>query len=120
MGEKRRRSFTRGYKIEAVKLVTEKGLTVAGAARDLGITENLLHRWKRQLLEDPGFELSRKSERLLEEVRQLRRENEVLRQEREILKKAAAYFAKESRGGTRSFGTIGRRTRSRCSVGCFG
>jgi transposase len=97
MGETpKRRKFSREYKIEAVKLVTEKGLSVAEVARDLGITENLLHRWKRQLRDDPGFELTRKSDAQAAELRRLRRENEVLRQEREILKKAAAYFAKES------------------------
>lgn len=95
-GSPKRWTFSREYKIEAVKLVTEKGLPVAQVARDLGITENLLHRWKRQLRDDPGFELTRKSDAQAAELRRLRRENEVLRQEREILKKAAAYFAKES------------------------
>jgi len=97
MGETgRRRQFSREYKVEAVKLITEKGLPVAQVARDLGITGNLLHKWRRQLRDDPGFELVKKSDQQTEELRRLRREVEVLRQEREILKKAAAYFAKES------------------------
>ena len=97
MGEqKKRRKFSREYKIEAVKLVTEKGLSVSQAAQDLGIGENLLHRWKRKLHTDPGMSEHQKQLELNAELRRLRRENEILKQEREILKKAAAYFAKES------------------------
>lgn len=97
MGKKKtRRRFTREFKVEAVKLVTEKGLTVAAVARDLDIAENLLHRWKRQLREDPGFTLMKKSDQQAEELCRLRRELAIAQQERDILKKAAAYFAKES------------------------
>ena len=97
MGKKKsRRHFTREFKVEAVKLITEKGLTVAAVARDLDIAENLLHRWKRQFHEDPGFALMKKSDQQAEELRRLRRELAIAQQERDILKKAAAYFAKES------------------------
>jgi len=96
MGEKKRRSFTLEFKLEAVKLVVEKGLSVAQAARDLGISANLLHTWKRHFVGDPGFELKRKSEEQEKELRRLRRELAVAKQERDILKKATAYFAKES------------------------
>ena len=40
-----RRMFTREFKLEAVKLVSERGVKVAQAARDLGIGENVLGRW---------------------------------------------------------------------------
>jgi len=91
-----RRQYSREYKIEAVKLITEKGLCLAQVARDLGIHENVLRKWKRRLRDDPEFAQQKKSDQQAEELRRLRRENEILRQEREILKKAAAYFAKES------------------------
>lgn len=93
MGSRRR--FSREFKVEAVKLVVEKGVSVAQAARDLGVAENLLHTWKRKYREDPTFGLA---SRLTpgEEIRRLRRELKQARQDREILKKAAAYFAKES------------------------
>lgn len=47
---KKRRQFDRAFKIEAVRLVTEEGRPVAAVARDLGIGENLLHRWKQQFV----------------------------------------------------------------------
>ena len=43
---RQRRSYTREFKIEAVKLVTEQGYSVAEAARSLGLQETLLRSWK--------------------------------------------------------------------------
>lgn len=48
----RRQKYDRAVKIEAVKLVTQRGTSVAEAARNLGSHENLLSRWKHQYLED--------------------------------------------------------------------
>ena len=95
MSETRRR-FSREFKLEAVALVTEGGLSVAQAARDLGIHENVLGRWRRQFEEDPEQAFPGKG-RLRpqdEELARLRRENEILRQEREILKKAVGIFSR--------------------------
>ena len=50
---RRRRNYTREFKAEAVKLVTEQGYSVAEAARSLGIHETLLRSWK-QALQDKG------------------------------------------------------------------
>lgn len=93
---KKRRSFSREYKLEAVALVTEGGLSVVQAARDLGISQSVLGRWKRQFEEDPDQAFPGKG-RLRpedEELARLRRENEILRQEREILKKAVGIFSR--------------------------
>lgn len=93
---RKRRSFSREFKLEAVALVTEGGLSVAQAARDLGIHENVLGRWRRQFEEDPEQAFPGKG-RLRpqdEELARLRRENEILRQEREILKKAVGIFSR--------------------------
>ena len=49
-----RRQFGREFKIEAVKLVTERGVAVAQAARDLDVAESVLRRWMRELARDPG------------------------------------------------------------------
>ncbi|HBY94142.1 MAG TPA: IS3 family transposase [Chloroflexi bacterium] len=89
MGEARR-THTRAFKIEAVRLITERGLGVTQAARDLGIHPTLLTRWKRELSRDDthAFPGKGRLKPLEEEVRRLRRENLVLKQEREILKKA--------------------------------
>ena len=49
-----RRIFSREYKLEAVKLVRERGVTVAQAARDLDVHENVLRKWGREYGDDPS------------------------------------------------------------------
>ena len=94
-----RRSYSREFKLEAVRLVTEQGLSVAEVARDLDIHENLLRNWKRRLAEegDRAFPGNGKLPADQEELRQLREEVRKLRMERDILKKATAFFAKEAK-----------------------
>jgi len=93
----RRRNFTREYKIEAVKLVTEAGNSQAQVASDLGIHPNTLCRWIRQYEERPPDAFPGKGHPLTESEtpRQLQRENERLRMERDILKKTVAIFSKD-------------------------
>ncbi len=89
---KKRRQFTREFKVEAVKLTTEGGMTIAKVARDLDVGQNVLQRWKKQFTTDPIYAFPGQG-RLKpddEELRQLRLENARLRQERDILKKAIA------------------------------
>jgi transposase len=93
-----RRVFSREFKLEAVKLVRERGVTIAQAARDLEVHENVLRKWIKDAAGDrthafPGHG-QMKPEQL--EIERLRREVTKLKAERDILKKAAAYFAKES------------------------
>jgi len=93
-----RRRFSREFKLEAVKLVGERGVTVAQAARDLDLHENVLRKWVRELSADPQHAFpgqgQMKPEQL--EIERLRREVQKLKAERDILKKAAAYFAREA------------------------
>ena len=49
----RRRIFSREFKIEAVRLVTERGVAVAQAAKDLEVHENVLRKWVRELRDEP-------------------------------------------------------------------
>lgn len=93
-----RRSFTREFKLEAVRLVSERGLSVSQAARDLGIHENVLRKWVRQYRDDPAHAFPGAGQMKPEqaEVAQLKSEIRKLKAERDILKKAAAYFAKDS------------------------
>ncbi len=49
----RRRTFSREFKLEAVRLVTERGVAVAQAAKDLDVHENVLRKWVRELREEP-------------------------------------------------------------------
>ena len=96
MGRKRR-SFSKEFKLEAVKLVKDGGVKIAQASRDLGIYETSLRRWIEQYETDhgdgPAGALTTKDQ---EELRRLRREVRTLKMEREILKKATAFFAKEN------------------------
>lgn len=99
MGEQRRQ-HTREFKVEAVRLLDESDRPRAQIARELGIHESLLKRWKAQLEERPraeAFPGNGKLSAAEEEVRRLRRELEQAKQENAFLKKAAAYFARESR-----------------------
>jgi transposase len=93
-----RRKFTREFKLEAVKLVKERGISVAQASRDLEVHGNMLRKWIRDFEADPQRSFpgqgQMKPEQL--EIERLRREVIRLKAERDILKKAAAYFAKES------------------------
>jgi transposase len=93
-----RRQFSREFKLEAVKLIKERGVSVAQAARDLDVHENVLRKWVNQFAADPAHAFpghgQMKPEQL--EIERLRREVAKLKAERDILKKAAAYFAKES------------------------
>ena len=93
MNKKKRRSYTKEFKEEAVKLITEQGYSYAEAGRNLGVNPNQLSRWKREIEEDGGDPGSTVS--LQAELKRLRKENKQLKLEREILKKAAAFFAKE-------------------------
>ena len=54
-----RRQFTREFKVEAVKLVRERGVSVAQAARDLDVHENVLRKWVKEFGSDPGSGLPR-------------------------------------------------------------
>ena len=93
-----RRSFTREFKLEAVKLIKDRGVSVAQASRDLEVHGNMLRKWIRDFESDPQQAFpgqgQMKPEQL--EIARLKREVIKLKAERDILKKAAAYFAKES------------------------
>ena len=93
-----RRQFSREFKVEAVKLVTERGVGVCQAARDLDVGETVLRRWIRELTQDPHQAFPGKGLMKPEhaEIDRLRKEVAKLKMERDILKKAAAYFARES------------------------
>ena len=91
--------YTPEFKAEAVRLVrsaTDK--PASQIARELGVSDNALRSWVKQAQIDQG-ELDGLTTEEREELRRLRKENEVLRQEREILKKATVFFARED--GTR-------------------
>lgn len=96
--------YTKEFKEEAVKLVTEAGLSILEASRRLSVGKSTIEYWVRQSKKGILSDYPRKRVVSTEdmELARLKKENAELKMEREILKKAAAYFAKESLKGTRS------------------
>lgn len=88
-----KKSYTLEFKQEAVRLVSEGGMSVARGARDLGLNYNMLARWKRELQANGERAFPGKGNSQQEENDRLRREVEILRQERDILKKAVGIFS---------------------------
>jgi transposase-like protein len=93
-----RRRFTREFKLEAVRLIRDRGVSYAQASEDLKVHATQLRSWVKALADDPQHAFPGKGQLKPEqlEIAQLKREVIKLKAERDILKKAAAYFAKES------------------------
>jgi transposase len=93
-----RRKFTREFKLEAVRLIKDRGVSYVQASQDLGVHTSQLRSWVKAFADDPQYAFpgpgQMKPEQL--EIARLKREVTKLKAERDILKKAAAYFAKES------------------------
>jgi transposase len=92
-----KRTFTREFKLEAVRMVKERGLAKAQVARDIGVHANVLKNWLDQHDADPQGAFGGTSAKTLEiaQIEQLKRELNRVTAERDILKKAVAYFAKD-------------------------
>ena len=84
------------FRREAVALLRSSGKSVPQLAKELGISPQSLRNWARQLDVDDGRAAGLTSDER-DELRRLRRELRIVTEEREILKKAAAFFAKQSR-----------------------
>lgn len=94
---KKRRTFTKDQKEQAVQICLRSTKSLAQVARDLDVPENSLRIWVKQAKIDeagPSEEGPLTSEER-DELRRLRRENRELEMERDFLKKAAAFFARE-------------------------
>ena len=93
-----RRKFTREFKLEAVRLIRDRGVSYAQASEDLGVHPTQLRNWVKQFAEDPQRAFPGHGQLKPEqaEIARLKREVTKLKAKRDILKKAAAYFAKES------------------------
>ena len=93
---KDQRTFTREFKVEAVQLAKSSEKPLVQIARDLGIADSTLHHWCKQLAwqGEQAFPGSGHQTPPEEEIRQLKRENELLRQERDVLKKAIGIFSR--------------------------
>ena len=97
--EKKRKTYDRQFKMDAVNLVANGGRTVEEAAQELGISANSLHRWKKMLTTKgtEAFPGKGKLSPQEEELRRLRRELAEAKEDSEILKKALAFFSKDGK-----------------------
>ena len=96
--------YTKEFREEAVKLVTEEKLSLPEAARRLSLPPSTLGNWVKQFKAGRLGEVGKTYRPLMEiemELARTKKELVEVRMERDILKKAAAYFAKESLPGTR-------------------
>jgi transposase len=96
--------YTKEFREEAVKLVTEEKLSLPEAARRLSLAPSTLNYWVKALKADKLGEIGKTYRPLTEiemELARTKKELVEVKMERDILKKAAAYFAKESLPGTR-------------------
>ena len=92
---KKRRRFTREFKLEALRLASQEGMTAATAAEQLGINRADLYRWKREFVNEPESSFRGKGKRTPddERVARLERENVKLKAQVQFLKRVAGYFA---------------------------
>lgn len=95
----KRPSYTKEFKLEAVRLLERGEKSAADLARELGIRRNQLYKWQEQVNakgKDEAFPGHGRRAGAEAEVARLQREVARLQEENAILKKAAVYFAKES------------------------
>ena len=90
--------YTEEFKSEAVRQVTDRNRPVLEVSKGLGISDVTLYGWIKKSGKSIGAVKQAQSlEAANAEIKRLKAENRTLQEERDILKKAAAYFAKESR-----------------------
>ena len=97
MGRRARRQFTDEFMAGAVRLVLDEGKTIGAVARELDLTPSSLANWVRHAQADRTKGRTGLTTAEREEIARLRKELRIVQEEREILKKAAAFFAKQSR-----------------------
>ncbi len=91
-----RRSFPDEYKAQVVELCRSGERSVGAVAKDLDLSETAVRRWIAQAETDAGHRAGLTSAER-EELARLRKENRILREERDLLKRAASFFARETR-----------------------
>lgn len=96
----KRKTFTKEFKLEAVRLLEKGNKPAAELARELGIKRNQLYKWQEEVASNGAAAFPGRGRPVGDkeaEIARLKRELERVTEERDILKKAALYFAKESR-----------------------
>jgi len=100
MTEKRKpyKTYTKAFKLEALRMLTESDRPASEIAMQLGIRRNQLYKWKEQMAKKgdvASAKRGRPKKADQSEAARLRQENKRLQEENEILKQAAVFFAKE-------------------------
>ncbi len=96
----KRKQYTKEFKLDAISLVMDQGLTIAEAARSLEINANMLNRWIKESQADNNGQAFRGNGKLTpeqEEIRNLKLQIKQLKLEKQILKEAAVFFARETK-----------------------
>ena len=96
----KRKQYTKEFKLDAISLVVDQGLTIAEAARSLEINANMLGRWIKESQADDNGQAFRGNGKLTpeqEEIRNLKLQIKQLKLERQILKEATVFFARETK-----------------------
>jgi len=91
-------TYTKEFKLEAIRLMETSDRPASEIAMQLGIRRNQLYKWKTQMEQTGDVASATKGRPKKEnqsETARLRQENKRLQEENEILKKAAIFFAKE-------------------------
>ena len=104
-----RPAYDEEFKAQAVEPYLNSDQGLKQVARELGISDASLRKWRNEFLEaSEGLPVAEGNGRaaasvreLADEIKRLRKENEYLRRQREILKKAAAILAEDPRAGMR-------------------
>ena len=96
MSNNKRTTYPLEFKISSVQLASDSDHPVAQTARDLGVNVNTMHNWIVRYSNSNKNNMANK-ENSSEEIKRLKKELAMVKQERDLLKKAAGYFAKESR-----------------------
>ncbi len=100
MSTKQKNNYPLEFKVSSAQLAVDSEQSIAKTARDLGINHNTLHGWIDKYSDSNQINqknMSNNKAAYFEEIKQLKKELALVKQERDLLKKAAAYFAKESR-----------------------
>jgi len=92
-----KRSFTREFKLAAVKKVVVQGLSFCEVAREPGVRDTYIHNWKKKFEADGSLQVDMEQSPSVEaELKRLREQNRQLKAERDILKKALAIFGRHA------------------------
>ena len=99
MSLKKRTVYPKEFKLEAVRLVLEKGMSGAQVARDLGVGAGLIYRWKREFRNEPAFSFPGHGKVSGDdaEMRRLQKRVKELEEERDILKKTLGFFVRDDK-----------------------